>query len=114
MATRRDLATAIRAGARLRPSATGVMHLVDAGVVIGSCVLGAAYDGTFGPWTPTEDVQRATALIEEYPELVRSLNCPACDLPEHHDRSLLFIITRLNDGHGWDRERVASWVGEQR
>lgn len=94
------LSEAIRAGAKLRPMATGVyFDYVDEGTTL-SCALGAAYEAVMGKaWGTAKEIGQA--IRGEYP----------C-LKEHWDGgNLLYgIIADMNDSGKFTREEIADWL----
>lgn len=115
-----DLANAIRKGATLRPQVTGLYFKEIAPGVLGSCALGAAYEGLTGrtyQGLTMFKFEASCGKIEGF------AICPVEGCPtrveegltgsNRHDVGtdfLVNIIAHLNDRHGWTREAVADWL----
>jgi hypothetical protein len=98
---------AILAGCRRRKQTQDTLFWKTLDGSVYSCALGAAYEGVAGEvcW----DSHRAYDRLREiFPVLRKDVRCPVrgCAEPMMFD-SLDWIITHLNDEHGWSRERIA-------
>jgi hypothetical protein len=105
---RKELAAAIRAGAKRRPEQAFGDYFVGRRA---SCALGAAYEGIYrlaadmGGQRPTTDLVRFFDCLEG---TIRGCPVEGCK-----KRLLLSaMIVHLNDHHKWSRERIATWVEE--
>ena len=100
----RELAEAIRFGARRRPE-QAFGHYYQGRRA--SCALGAAYEGMYRLPDEIGDLhpKRLDRLFECLEGTTR--RCP-----EGCRKSLMLaaMIIHLNDDHLWDRERIAAWV----
>ena len=104
----KELASAIRAGAKRRPDQAFGDYFVGRRA---SCALGAAYEGIYrlaedmGGKRPTMD------LVGFFDCLEGSVRrCPI----EGCKKQLLLsaMIVHLNDHHEWSREQIAAWLEE--
>jgi hypothetical protein len=98
---------AILAGCRRRKQTKNTLFWKALDGSVYSCALGAAYEGVAGEvcWDSNRTYDR---LSETFPVLRKGARCPVrgCAEPMMF-HSLECIITHLNDGHGWSRERIA-------
>jgi hypothetical protein len=98
---------AILKGCRRRKKTTGTLFLQEADGRVSSCALGAAYEAVTGKvsWDASRAYER---LGNTFPILNEQVRCPVrgCREPMMF-HTLDCIITHLNDGHGWSRERIA-------
>jgi len=104
----KELASAIRAGAKRRPDQAFGDYFVGRRA---SCALGAAYEGIYrlaedmGGKRPTRDLVGFFDCLEGS---VRSCPVEGCK-----KRLLLSaMIVHLNDHHEWSREQIAAWLEE--
>jgi hypothetical protein len=99
-----ELAAAIRFGAKRRPEQAFGEYYHGRRA---SCALGAAYEGIYRLPEEVGKVrpQRLDRLFDCLEGTIR--RCP-----EGCKKSLILaaMIIHLNDGHQWDRERIAAWV----
>jgi hypothetical protein len=101
------LSTAMREGAKLRPQAFG--GYFQQGTPVKSCAMGAVYEALTGEtvlpvWGRLPKKLRST--------LSREKECPmGCEM--QRGRSLLGLVTHLNDDHKWKREQIADWLASQ-
>jgi hypothetical protein len=76
-----------------------------------SCVMGAAYEGAFGPPPMRGAVAVITTLRDEleaaFPELRERATCPVCEMSS---RALGSLLIHLNDEEKWTREAIADWL----
>lgn len=93
------LSEAIRLGAMIRPQGSGVYFSLGR-----SCALGAAFEAC---GATAYDEGFATSGDYLFSILRMWAPCPAC-VYDHH--RLGFVVTHLNDHHGWTREQIADWV----
>lgn len=102
----KDLADAIRAGAKRRPEQAFGDYFVGQRA---SCALGAAYEGIYrlpGDMAGRRPTKDLTWFFECLEGIV--LRCPV----EGCQKSLLLsaMLVHLNDQHAWSRERIATWI----
>lgn len=95
------LSEAIKLGAMNGPQAFGALHRNG-----GSCALGAAGDAVGIQWDMNDIDAGVVALHVNFPTLLRRTTCPV----SHGHNGVADIMVRLNDLHGWTRERIADWV----
>jgi hypothetical protein len=89
------MSEAIRIGARYRPQAFG--SLTDG---FGTCALGAAIEGIFGPWSVMTSGGRTCQHLDAiYGERYRAVKNVGG-----------FGIVNLNDELKWSREQIADWL----
>lgn len=88
------LSEAIRLGSTMKPQAFGSAFKDG-----GSCALGAAQDAA-----GEKIMQDLDVYWSQCQRLW--LHCPVCDGRD----SVYGIMSHLNDGHRWSRERIADWV----
>lgn len=98
---------AILAGCRRRKRTKNTLFSKALDGSVYSCALGAAYEGVAGEvcW----DDNRAYDLLHKtFPVLNKETRCPVkeCSEPMMF-HTLDYIITHLNDVHGWSREWIA-------
>jgi len=104
----KDLATAIRAGARRRPEQAFGDYFVGRGA---SCALGAAYEGVYrlademGGRRPTKDLVWFFDCLEGNIQW-----CPVEGCKKHLLLSVMLV--HLNDRHRWTREQIAAWLDQ--
>jgi hypothetical protein len=122
------LSEAIRLGAMLKPQAFGMEEGTVPGprtpgdvlglrAQIGTCAMGAAVDA--GWRYQTERIERLvngsvmfwSTATPMTPITLWSASCPCqnrrqCEQP----KSVIHVVTHLNDHHEWTRERIADWV----
>ena len=101
-----ELADAIAAGARRRPTQAFGEYFSDAG---GSCALGAAYEGAYAL---PKDPHEAHAIR---PRMERLFDClenvrRRCPVGCKKRLPLNAIILHLNDDHHWTREQIVEWL----
>ena len=100
----KELAQFIRTGANRRPDQAFGDYYRGRNA---SCALGAAYEGIYRLPEEVGKVrpQRLDRLFDCLEGTIR--RCP-----EGCKKSLILaaMIIHLNDGHQWDRERIAAWV----
>lgn len=104
MTTYDELAAAMRRGAALRPQVFKAFFLEVDGV-IGSCALGAAFEGATG--TVDRDISmwvlhQAVPVFDD----VHFFTCPACG----RVNDMECLITHLNDTERWTREQIADFL----
>lgn len=102
----RQLAEAIRSGARRRPDQAFGDYFRGRSA---SCALGAAYEGMYR--LPGDmDGRRPTKDLEQYFECLEGTvrRCPVGGCRKVI--SLGALIVHLNDQHEWTREAIAAWV----
>lgn len=88
------LSEAIRLWAMLHPQYFGATYGMDVNhQVLGTCAMGAARQAGF--------------IVRREGVLDIATRCPHCGKVRD---ALLRVITHLNDGHRWTRERIADWV----
>lgn len=89
----RELAAAIRKGAKIRPQAHGDMFFAGR-----SCALGAAYEGATGLTCANSDYHKVTRLFP----ILGDSDGKLSELGKH--------IYRMNDHEGLSREQIADWL----
>jgi hypothetical protein len=98
---------AILAGCRRRKRTEDTLFSKALDGSVYSCALGAAYEGVAGEvcW----DNDRAYDLLHKtFPVLNKETRCQVKESSESMmSHTLYYIITHLNDEHGWSRERIA-------
>jgi len=102
----RELAAAIRLGAKRRPLQAHGSYFEG---LRGSCALGAAYEGMYR--LPADsDALRPRHLERLFDCLENSMRpCPeGC----RKRIPLGAMIVHLNDDHVWTRERIAEWIAD--
>jgi hypothetical protein len=105
----KELAAAIRAGAKRRPDQAFGDYYVGRRA---SCALGAAYEGMYrlaedmGGRRPTKDLEWFFDCLES---TIRW--CPVEGCKKH--LVLSAMIVHLNDVHEWSREEIAVWLEQQ-
>ena len=99
-----ELAAAIRFGVKRRPEQAFGEYYHGRRA---SCALGAAYEGIYR--LPEEVGQVRPKRLDR---LFDCLEGTIRRCPEGCKKSLILaaMIIHLNDGHQWDRERIAAWV----
>ena len=130
----REIAAAIRVGARLGPQQYGafvrVLEQHPRTPTIGTCVIGAALLGTEPGQVKTLKLCNRFVYLDvellrlrgRFPMFHTRHLCPA----QYDSHALLFgwlnsvcrpppatlwtVVTHLNDYHRWSRERIADWV----
>lgn len=96
----RRLSECIRAGAAKRPQAYGSMFNEGLGWKLGSCALGAAYEGFFG-WPDERNLSLAMSELElEFPILNRRIG----------SLSVMATIIHMNDSEKLTREEIADVI----
>lgn len=103
------LSDAILKGAQQRPQCFGNLFGTVAPNVLGSCVLGAAWEGVYGapPTNPDDTLKCSEELFAAFPVLDRRLDS------QFPDRTLANDLTLRNDRQGQTREVIAAWLAEQ-
>lgn len=111
---------AMRAGAKLRPQAFGVVF-DTVNNPFGSCAVGAMVEG-FGFFRPGSESREVVAAfrwnnmhtdlisVMQTDTAVMKLVCPHC---RFFHLQWVSIIKHLNDAHEWDRKRIAQWLEDQ-
>lgn len=89
------LSEAMRIGARLRPQCRG--DLFDS---VGSCALGAAYEGMTGK----TDAFFHSDVSDLFPQIL-GVNGDLNEIGRE--------VLEKNDGDGWTREQIADWLEAQ-
>jgi hypothetical protein len=102
----KELATAIRSGAKRRPEQAFGDYFIGRQA---SCALGAAYEGMYrlpkemGGQRPTKDLVRLFECLEGTVQ-----RCPVKGCKKQ--LLLSAMLVHLNDGHQWSREQIAGWL----
>jgi len=107
------LSEAVTIGAALRPQCFGLPFRYEQPGVLGSCVVGAAYEaltGTVDLALPS-GINVYRVLREAFPVAARPVVCPVVGCGD--SGPLLSCATHLQDWHEWSREAVAAWIAEQ-
>ncbi len=101
------LSESMRKGAALRPKVENAVFLYNAGTdtCIGSCALGAAYEGHTGAPLGNES-EVLHALCDVWPELNTVVQMPVGT----GTAPIRNVVAQLNDNYGWTREQIAAWV----
>lgn len=107
------LSEAVRLGAAKRPQCFGLPFRYESPGVLGSCVVGAAYEALTGfvDLTVPSGLNVYRVVREAFPIWSREVVCPMEDCGEFGP--LLSACSHLNDIHEWSREAVAFWIAEQ-
>lgn len=107
------LSESVRLGAVLRPQCFGLPFRYEQPGVLGSCVVGAAYEaltGTISLAIPSGlDVYRV--VREAFPIAHKPVVCPVEGCGD--SGPLLAWATHANDWHEMSREVIAAWIAEQ-
>jgi len=116
----RRLAEAMRAGAALRPQATGVLfrkHWTVNKSEMQSCALGAAWEGSHPGFDPHKWLMDMDANDPEFIGLTDVENYfglmnLACNDPFMHEptTTVVSVIITMNDRKGYTREMIADWL----
>lgn len=110
-----NLSAAIRAGAALRPQATGMFFQYNYGKLC-SCALGAAYEAVTGKQTMPDALKLGGGSIylsQRFPLLNRTLVFGEQPEPVQKpgvSQTVSTVIIDLNDNHQWSREQIADWL----
>jgi hypothetical protein len=126
MSTYHELAEAIRKGAALRPQATMGEYFAlfdhDDTALFASCALGAAWEGTAGPFSDWDEALMAfhdKILATHYACLNETApRCPFVGCNDSHakypvsdsDVNVEWMINHLNEDHKLLRETIADWL----
>lgn len=88
-------------GSKLRPQA--FVSMFDG---VGTCAVGAMYEGIYGSIN-RDNCTQAWNLVKELDEKFKDIKCPICQSTKN---GLGTIIWQLNDQHQWSRENIAYFV----
>ena len=105
-----NLSYAIARGAAQRPQGR-TQYFSGDGHALRSCTFGAAYEGFFGHLPPdpynAETIYRDLAAVFG-DVLEREVADPAINCAARFPLGSVIVV--LNDGNGWSREQIASWL----
>jgi hypothetical protein len=110
------LSDAMRAGAAIRPQATGVLFKRREGSeLVCSCALGAAWEGSHPAfnvdhWISQVDSQQVAITLVDIMREFRMFGLQVENPVSQTIYDIDGVIVDLNDQHDWTREDIADWL----
>lgn len=109
------LSDAIREGAKKRPQAKQAFFDFDNYECLGSCVLGAAYEGYTGTYIPEGQLKSDSQVLNTIATYAEIDIDQEVKLPTGGPLADIYPLWRvmadLND-YQWTREQIADWLAE--